>query len=143
MFDKSKNSDKKTNRDNELIAGTIVLCIAVIFLTILFPKIYGGDTAGLEPVTATVIEKKPGIVDNEEITYFTYTFKERNYKGFSPMIKNSYKGQEITLYIDPESPTHTTVRNDLSRVLYLMRMLSVSTLLVVTYIAIKRKFSKS
>ena len=117
--------------------------IILILLTILFPKIYGGDTDGMEQVTATVIDKKPGIVDNEEITYFTYTFKDHTYKGNSPMIKNSYKGQEIKIYIDPETPTHTMFQNDLSRVLYLMRMLSISTLLVLTYIALKRKFSKS
>ncbi len=131
--EKQKHSNK-----TEFLSGTIVLCLAVILLTILFPRLYNSYD-GLEKITATVtaVNKR----DSGEIseTSFTYNYLNKEYNGISADIKNSYVGEKLEIYVDPELPTSVIFPNDLSRLLVILRLLSISIIAIAVFLLLKSK----
>lgn len=132
-YKKSKQRDNKT----ELLSGMIVFCLAVILLTILFPKLYGGDFDKLEKITATVTAVNEN--GNNTQTIFTYKYMGKEYSGSSDQIEKSYVGKKLEIYVDPELPTNIRFQNDLSRILVLLRLLAISVIAIAGYLAIKNK----
>lgn len=132
----SSNTKKRDNK-SETLAGTIILCIGIILLTILFPKIYSGDFANLETVTAEITSVE--LDDNITETSFIYNYKGKDYQGSSEEIKKSFVGQKIEIYVDPELPTSVYFRNDLSRMLVMMRLFAISVIAIASFLLIKSK----
>lgn len=131
--------NKKRNNKNESLSGIIILCSAIIALTILFPRLYGGNFDKLEKITATVtsvIKSENGEISE---TVFTYNYNGKDYNGSSMQITKSYVGEKLEIYVDPELPTSIRFRNDLSRILVLLRLLSISVIAVAGFLTVKNK----
>ena len=137
---KNMNTDKpKKSAKKELLVGTIVLCLAVILLTILFPKLYSNNFDGFKKITATVTAvNKSGNGEISE-TVFTYTYLNKEYNGSSTEIRKSHVGEKLEIYVDPELPTSVMIPNDLSRLLVILRLSAISIIAIAAFMGIANK----
>ncbi len=136
---KTENTKKK-NSKSELLSGIIILCVGIIIISIVFPKLYKGNFNEYVKTTATITSIYNN-ADNVE-SIFTYDYNGKSFTGKSLEFKKPYVGEKLEIYVDPNKPTNIYYTNDLNRILVMLRLASICIIAISIFFAFKDKSRK-
>lgn len=133
---KSENPDNKKKK-SEFLSGIIVLCVGIIIISIVFPKLYHDNFDEFTVTTATITSINE--IDGSMEIIFTYDYKGKSFTGKSFEFKKGYVGEKMEIYVDPNMPTNVYYRNDLNRLLVMLRLSSICIIAISVFFTIKDK----